>query len=106
MHTVKIYESDTAMEIARKIYESFDVLASCNIYGMVLNDKERVLFPKGEAVLKHIEDLYGLDFLYANGKRKYVFKKDTIGGPIAHKVFSWEKRIVDSEVRYTIWRIQ
>lgn len=106
---VKIYESETVREIAEKIWEGLDVMASCTVFGFV-EDCNR-LIPKGEAVLivlKELDDKENIKKIGTTGKRQRIFKyrNNSIGGPIAHKIFTWEKRIVDSDVRYTIWRYQ
>lgn len=104
---VKIYDVDTPQEIAKKIYEQFDVMASCSVYGFVVTEEK--IIPKGELVLQEIKRLDELENISYFGKkkvRKYKYRKDSIGGTLAQKIFTWEKRIVDSEPRYTIWRFQ
>ena len=105
---VKIYDTDTADEIAKKIYIYFEVMASCSIYGFVT--KGESLIPKGQCVLDSLRKLDEMENIKkdAIGRliRKFKYRKDSIGGPIAHKIFTWEIRIIDSEPRYTIWRYQ
>lgn len=109
MH-IKVYDTDTVEQIAKKVFYEFDVMASVTIYGFVMNEQEQKLMPKGEAVLEYIRKLDQFNNFKdrENSKpvRYFKYKKDSIGGPIAHKIFTWEKRIVDSEPRYTIWRYQ
>lgn len=108
MH-VKIYDTDTARDVAEKVYYKFDVMASCSVYGFVMNEKEEKLIPKGEAVLKHLEmfdEIENIRYVGEKKVRKHVYRKESIGGPISQKIFTWEKRIVDNEPRYTIWRYQ
>jgi hypothetical protein len=109
MH-IKIYDTDTVQDIARKIYEDFDVMASCSIYGFVMHELEHKLIPKGELVieeLRRMDEKENMGIGAAGGRyRKYKYRKDSVGGPIAHKIFTWEKRVVESEPRYTIWRYQ
>lgn len=102
---MRIYDTDTIEQMARKIWE-FEVHASCSIYGFVRKDSEEVLVPKGELVCKSLQVLYDLEYKDEKGRIKQKFRKDSIGGPIAHKCFTWERRIVDGDVRYTIWRVQ
>lgn len=104
MSMVRIYNTDTVAEIAFKIYYDFDVLTSCTIFGFVIGEND--VFEKGRLVLDEIEKLYKGECLDDRGNRKYKMKKDSIGGPLAHKIFTWERRIVDKEPRYTIWRYQ
>lgn len=106
---VRIYDTETVIEIARKIYEQFDVGSSCTIYGFVMWIDEKKLVPKGEMIWMQLEQLDKEEHIGTeDGKRgrKYKFKKDSIGGPIAHKIFSRDIKVVDSEPRHTIWRIQ
>lgn len=108
MHMIKIYDTDTVWEIAKKIWEDFDVLASCTVYGFV--EVEKSLVPKGQLVVSELRKMDELENVKKNAVgskvRQWKYKKDSIGGPIAHKIFTWEKRIVDDEPRFTIWRVQ
>jgi hypothetical protein len=106
---VKIYDTDTPKQVAKKIYKDFDIHASASIYGFYTDIANEKIVPKGELVLEELRLMYEAD-QYENkaGKmvRKFQYRSNSIGGPIAHKIFTWEKRIVDSEPRYTIWRFQ
>lgn len=108
MSMVHIYDNDTVQDIAHKIWSMFDIGASCKVHGFVTFEDK--LIPKGELVVKELEQMYEDKFIKisSDGKklRKYAFKANSIGGPIAHKIFTWEKRIVDKEPRFTIWRYQ
>lgn len=103
-----VYQSDSCIQVARKIYENFDVGESCVITGFIIQLGDSVT--RGELILKEIERMdmdENIRFISgAKKQRKYVYKKGSIGGPISQKIFTFEKRIVDSEVRYTIWRFQ
>lgn len=100
---VRIYDTDTLDDIASKIFNDFDVMAFCTIFGFLTVGEK--LVPKGEIVLRKIKEM-DIAKNVPGGKRKNVYKKDSIGGCIAQKIFTWEKRIVDKDVRYTIWRYQ
>lgn len=105
--SVKIYDTDTVEEIAEKIFNYFDVGASCTVSGFEI--LENGVVAKGELVLKELERLDEINNCrYAAGKkiRNYKYKKNSIGGTIAQKIFSWDKRISDKEPKYTIWRFQ
>jgi len=107
MPHVKIYDTDSSRDIARKIFYEFDVSASCNISGFV--EKNGHLVPKGEYVLEFLDmfdQIENIRFHKDKKMRKTIYRKNSVGGPIAQKIFTWEKRIVDNEVRYTIWRFQ
>jgi len=106
---VKIYDTDSIRQIAQKIYNDFDVCASCTIIGFVINEATEQLMPKGEAVVAHLEsmdELANCRYIGEKKVRNYKFRKNSVGGPIANKIFTWEKKIVDSEPRITIWRFQ
>lgn len=104
----KIYDTESVEDIVRKIYFNFEVNASCTIYGFIMNEKTEELVPKGEVVIQRLKWWYETENIAPNGRRiwKYKDTATSLGGPIAHKIFSWEVRIVDSEPRYTIWRVQ
>lgn len=104
---VKIYDTDTLREVAQKIYNDFDVSASCSVFGFV--ERDRLLVPKGQIVLEYLalfDEIDHITYKKTKKERKYKYRPDSIGGPIANKIFTWEKRIVDGEPRYTIWRFQ
>lgn len=107
MQTVKIYDTESPRDIAEKIYKHFEVGASCSVFGF-MQDEER-LVPRGDVVLEFIRLFDEIDNIKYRGikkERKYIFRKESIGGPILHKIFTWEIRVVEKEVRYTIWRLQ
>lgn len=60
----------------------------------------------GEEVLRIIDEFDRKENHFANGQRKKVKPKDSVGGVLGHKIFRWQKTILDNEVRYLIWRIQ
>lgn len=102
---IKIYTTDSVREAAEKIYNSFEPGDMVQIFGWV--EKERKLIAKGDAVLEVLRWLYERDNYGHQGRaREYKYRKDSIGGAIAHKIWTWEKRIVDQEPRIMIWRIQ
>ena len=71
---------------------------------------------KGQAVLNELKILDENENCaeynsarHENGKKKiriYKYKENSIGGPLSHKIFTHQRRIVDHEPRYTIWRFQ
>lgn len=106
---VRIYDTDTLHEMASKIYEKFEVMQSFCISGFVISDNDK-LIAKGKIILDYIERRYKEENVSISSdgkeKKKYKFEKDSIGGPIAHKIFKWNIRVIDKEPRYTIWRLQ
>lgn len=106
---VKIYNTDSVEVMAKKIYNFFEVGQSCTVYGFVVNELIKKVTPKGELVVDYIKSLYEIDcmrIISGRVKRAFLYKKNSVGGPVAHKIFIWDKKIVDSEPRYTIWRFQ
>lgn len=111
---MRIYDTDTVYDMAEKIFNSFEALESVNIYGYV--EIEGKLMEKGQAVLNELRilDEKANCSQYESVRHKgglkririYKFKPDSIGGPLAHKIFTHQRRIVDHEPRYTIWRFQ
>lgn len=103
----KIYSTDSCKDIAKKIFETFDPGDIVQVYGFVTDMKTGKTRDKGDAVLEDLRWFYEFKhYGHAGRARTYEFVKDSIGGPILHPIFTWEKRIVDSEPRYTIWRKQ
>lgn len=105
--SIKIYDTEKPEDIARKIYEQFDVHQSCTIMGFYKGEED--LIPKGKVVMDIIEMLYSLEFCRDKGGKQYrvySYKPNSVGGPIAHKIFTWDKKIINNEIRYTIWRVQ
>lgn len=104
---VKIYSTDTAREIAEKIFNQFVPGDMVQIFGWVKMEKTETLMPKGEAVLEVLRWLYENKHYGHNGRaREYKYKLNAIGGAIAHPIWTWERRIIDGEPRFMIWRVQ
>ena len=101
----KIYSTDSPRDIAEKIYKSFDKGDMVQVFGWVQTKDN--LIDKGEAVLECLRWFYEFEHFGHGGRaRELKYRKNAIGGPIAHPIFTWEKRIIDQEPRYTIWRLQ
>lgn len=106
---VKIYDTDTIEIISRKIYFDFEVLQSCTVSGFVMDMEKQKITPKGELVMQELSMLYNDECCKDTGGRKYrkfAYRENSVGGPIAHKIFTFDKKIVNNEPRYTIWRFQ
>lgn len=108
MEPTRIYDTDTILQTATKIFKHFELNQSCTITGFMLNDKE--VKSKGEEVLKVIEklDIEENTIKATDGRvrRKRKILANTIGGFVAQKIFRYDKKIVDKEPRVSIWRIQ
>ena len=103
----EIYQDEEPKKIAKKIFEDFELNQSCTIKGFVDNDGD--LEAKGKLVCDEIRRLdkqlnikpYGTGM-----RRRRVVPENTIGDWIAHKTFKYQKTVLDSVIRYMIWRIQ
>ena len=107
MQLVKVYDTDTPEQIAKKIFNNFEVMQSCTITGYVISGGES--FIKGELVINELYSLDKLHNLRQQGNkmaRKRKRLKDSIGGYVADKIFRYKKTIDGSNVRYNIWRYQ
>lgn len=104
---VRVYDTDSILDVIKKIWEHFEINQSCAIYGFIMHEKESRLVPKGQVIIEELEKLDRMEhFRGEKERRRFVYRKDSIGGPLAHKIFTYEKRVVDNEPRYTIWRYQ
>lgn len=108
---VRINVSDSVEEMAKKIFKHFEVGQSTTIEGFLRSkDPDAPMIPKGQIVLKKIEELdqfCNMQLAKDNRwRRRRVKPANTIGDYLAHKIFTWEKRMDESSIKYTIWRIQ
>ena len=98
-----------AKEIADIIFFQFDLHQSCKIEGWEYIGKR--IHPKGELVCDEIWNLDRKHNCYVKDGSKTALRirkrpANSIGGYAAHKIFKWERFILDNYVKYTIWRIQ
>lgn len=110
---VKIYEHESPEEIAKKIYDNFEVFASCSILGYwdIGNTK---MHPKGDLVCDELKRLDRVDNTKpVRGKGDKLVRtrrkpSNSIGGYLAQKIFRYEKTEMAENpyIKYTIWRIQ
>ncbi|MBK7345816.1 MAG: hypothetical protein IPI98_02580 [Chitinophagaceae bacterium] len=103
-----ISENDSLRDIAEKIYSKFISGQSCTISGFCedLNGGgKREVVPRGEVVIRLLEIKYRAEF-YDGNKRRLKYIKNSVGGPVAHKIFKYEKHIRESIPVITIWRMQ
>lgn len=110
---VRVYDTDTAYEIAKKIYELLDVGVSVSITGFVTIEKNMRILPKGQAVIDQIRAFDEIDHVREKvtsrglkKQRDYTYPKDSIGGPTAQKQFRFDIKTRNSEPFITIWRTQ
>jgi len=106
--SIFVTETDTPRIIAKKIYDRLSVGESTTIHGWMINEVSQQLSPTGDLVLEELRYWDEVDHI-SDGKRKqrvYKYEPNSIGGPIAHKIFKWNKVFVDKKPRVTIWRIQ
>ena len=106
---VKIYDTDSVTEIGKKIYEFFEVGASVSITGFVTIEEEMRIEPKGMMVIEYLKLLDEIDNVEQTKTkkiRKYRYLTNSIGGPVAQKIFTYDIRTRDSQPYITIWRSQ
>lgn len=109
----KVNDGDTVDTIANKIYKYFKVGQSVTITGLEEDDDngKRVLFIKGELVLRFLNKLYENDYTRVahnrpGRKRTLTYPLRTIGGPNKHPQWKYEKHTRNGEPVMTIWRVQ
>lgn len=105
----QIYDTDSWKVAADKIYREFTVGQSCCIGGIDYLESERRTESRGEMVVKELERLDKLENLRPMGKKMTRKRKkipNSIGGYVAHKIFRYSHKFVDSDMKYTIWRVQ
>ena len=104
----RVYADDSVQDTAEKIYRQFEVLQSVSIVGWIYSGGRT--YKKGELVIQEIERLDSMENCVSDGKgkwrRKRVIPPNTIGGYVAHKMFRFQKVMIDNEPKITIWRIQ
>ncbi len=103
----RIYETDSYIEIAEKIFNNFEIGTSCCVRGTLVNGEEVV--SKGEYVLLHLRHLDSTQNISTprgdkRPRRKRVMLPDSIGGYVAQKIFKF--KIDDNGLKVTVWRIQ
>lgn len=107
MFAVRIYEQDTSLEMATKIFNDFHINQSCSIEGFEMVDGEPV--HKGELVLEHLRKMDEMENMRPYGKklkRNRRVLENSIGGPVAQKIFRFSTRTVNHKTKTTIWRYQ
>lgn len=104
MEEVRIFESDDYMEMAEKIWMHFKVNQNCTVKGFVHDGDD--IIPKGELVLKMLEQLDHRENVGKGNRRKRYKVDNSVGDFLAQKMFIWEKRVRDHQIYYLIWRRQ
>lgn len=92
-----------------KIYHDFEVGEVCTIIGFLVDDNNQRMIQKGQAVIDEIKRHYETEYMTTTDQktyRKFKYKNNAVGGPIAHKIFTFDKKIINNEPRYIIWRYQ
>jgi len=109
--SITIFDTDTVEMIATKIWEKLNVGSSIDIYGWATNEISQQLSPVGDLVLEWMKHLDEADNIIYRGKlkkrqRQFIYEPKSIGGPLAQKIFKFNKVFLDNNPRVTIWRIQ
>lgn len=104
-----ILETDTVFQMAVKIFEEFNVNQSCSIKGFVTIESEKRVVPKGEMVIKELEEMFQHKFMnLAAGRWRHKRKvlPNSIGGLVAQKIWKYKRDTRDGMIVYTVWRVQ
>lgn len=109
--SILINGSDPPRTTAYNIYNQLEVNASIDVYGWAINEISQLLSPLGDLVLEELrywDDVANIAYFGKTKKkmRKYKYEPKAIGGPLAHKIFKFNKVVLDNVPRVTIWRIQ
>lgn len=108
--SITILDTDTFQIIAKKIWNNLLVGSSVDVHGWAMNETSQQLSPLGDLVLEHIryfDELDNCSYTKSGKKtRRSRYEQHSIGGPIAQKIFKWNRVIIDKNPRVTIWRIQ
>lgn len=109
MQITRVYESDSFDEMARKIYNNFEIGQSCSITGFLMNITDPV--PKGLMVVQEIERMDKYNNMHCNSRdrkwrRRRVKPEDSIGDYTAQKQWRFKKTVIDNKIKYDIWRTQ
>lgn len=97
------------MQIAKQIYETFEVFNNITIGGAQLIDGE--YYPIGKLVCEELERLDRIDNTAPHGNGKNIRRKrykpnDWIGGYVSQKAFKFKEEVRNGKLIYTIWRMQ
>ena len=107
MVTIRVLETDSIWETARKIYNDFAMHQSCTVKGIEIQGTKAIC--KGEEVIKELTKMDKDENIRQYGKKLSRIRKklpNTIGGYVAHKMFKYASVTIDNDIRYQIWRIQ
>ena len=107
MTQVELYEFDSVIQIAEKIYKYFVVNQSCTIRGYIEIKGE--ICSRGEEVINILRQMDEKEHVISYGKklkRNRKFLTNSIGGPVSQKIFRYTKRMDDRKLVISIWRHQ
>jgi len=105
----KIYDTDSPLIVASKIFKHFDIGENITVNGYVRNEKSLEIEEVGIIIIKELERLDKYEncgSMDKGGKRKHKYLSRSVGGPVAQKIFQWDRKKVDGVPRYFIWRAQ
>lgn len=103
----RIYAEDTHLEMARKIFDGFEVGQQCTVEGFVRDEENKKVWIKAEMVLDELRQIDTKENVVVSTTGKRARKRkvmgDSIGGYLAQKIFRFKKVAGD---KYSIWRFQ
>lgn len=112
LDSTRLLQTDSWQEMAKKIYENFEVLQSCSVSGFICEEEKRLtglkrdeVFAKGQVVWDEITRMDREENFTKAGRRKRRYLPMSNGAEIANKLFRYS--IVNNPVpKWTIWRVQ
>lgn len=107
--SITILDTDDFRVIAKKVWDRLAVGSSLDIHGWAMNEISQQLSPLGLLVVEQMKYLDEVDNIKYRGERRvrqYKFMEDSVGGPLAQKIFRWQKVVLNNNPRIRIWRIQ
>lgn len=107
----RVLIEDNVYTTANKIFNEFKVGQSCAVWGTVrvknIETGRDELVEKGKAVLNQLEEFDRLTNTVDCGRRRKKERlPNSIGGPLAQKIFIFKRSIENEDIKWTIWRRQ
>ena len=105
---------DNYLDMAKKIFDKFEIGKACVVLGYVWETDLKTKYEKGMMVVNELKRLdLAFNFIptkrYVKNRpesqRRLMYIKNSIGGPVAHKIFRYE-RYNSTDAKWCIWRVQ
>lgn len=90
-------------QLAIAIWNNFFINQAVVIIGDI--EEGGQVYEKGDAVFQYLRYLDRTENYHGN-RRKWAVPPKTTGAPKAHKMFTFQRVIIDKQAKWTIWRLQ